>query len=473
MLLTATGIAGLDSILYGGIPSGSTVILEGAPGTGKTTLGMQFLYSGAVDQGDPGIYVTFEELPDQIYKEMKSAFGWDLRELEKRNLLRVVCLSPEIFLRQMTETNGIIEQMIRQIGSKRMAIDSVSLFKLATESEKEQRKAIYMIRNILRKFGQTSLLLQERSGGGADEEPFENFVADGVIRLALKEHMDKYRKRTLEVLKMRGTRIVEGEHQYKFVDDGIHVVPALSLVEDKWVNEAAVPTGIARLDRVLQGGIPDGAAFLIDTNSKANHKYLISSIFAEQIRSGKNVVSLNSSLSTVADAFKMLKPFGVNAEEMMLNRQFFVIEHYNRPYDAKYADAVLEVSGLANDEYKATLREKLGPIMLKSIAEGKKWFVYYDLNTIFSQRGPQFVTRFFAEEIARLRAAGVTVLVLCNFAEMDDEVASYLERSSMGVIRTWVDGNYQYLQVTKSPNGVVSEPLIVESTDRLPYVKLI
>lgn len=474
MSYVSTGISGLDNILNGGIPAGNTVILEGAPGTGKTTLGVQFLYHGAAERNEPGIYITFEELPDQIYADMKGAFGWDLRALEKRDLLRIVCVSPELFLHQMTEPNGLFEHMIRQIGCKRIVIDSVSLFKLAASSGDQHRKSFYSVRNILRKFSQTALLLQERNGEHPGEIPFENYVADGVIRLSLKDHMEKYRKRTIEVLKMRGTRIFEGEHLYKFAHQGIHVVPALSLVDDKAVStEKTTTTGIARLDQLLTGGIPDGATFLVDTNSKANHKYLISSIFASQIKSGKKVVSLNSSLSTVYDTISSLSLFGVSLDSHIRNKQFFFIEHYKRPYPTEYEGAVFDVSDLSNEEYKPVLREKLGPIMAESIQKGEKWFIYYDLNTIFSQRGSEFVSRFFAEEVARAKAYGLTVLVLCNFAEMDPEISSYLERSSHGLIKTWVDGNYQYLQVTKSPQGAVSEPMIVEGSNQMPYVHLV
>ncbi|WP_274364414.1 ATPase domain-containing protein [Paenibacillus thermotolerans] len=471
---TKTGISGLDDILHGGIPSGNTVILEGAPGTGKTTIGVQFLVHGATHANEPGIYITFEELPDQIYADMQTAFGWDLRALERQNLLRIVCLSPETFLRQMTEPNGLIEQLIGQIGSKRLVIDSISLFRLVAPTGDQLRKSFYTVRNIMRKYAQTALLLQERGGGDSGDIPFENYVADGVIRLSLKEHMQKYRVRALEVLKMRGTRIVEGEHLYKFLDHGIHLIPALSMVEDKAVPAGnRTSTGIARLDRILQGGIPDGVSFLVDTNSKANHKYLIASIFAQQIYSGKRVISLNSSLSTVRDTILNLSLFGVPVDEHLRNHEFFIIEHYKRPYPQEFEHAIIDVSDLDNDDYRKALREKLGPIMQESLLKGEKWFIYYDLNTIFSQRGSKFVSRFFAEEVARAKAYGLTMLVLCNFAEMDPEIASYLERSSQGAIKTWVDGNYQYLQVTKSSDGFVSEPLIVESTNQLPYIHLV
>src|SRR5690606_21329073 len=96
----STGIAGLDKILDGGMPKGTAVILEGPPGTGKTTIGIQFLYEGIIRDNETGIFITFEEFPDQIYKDMKS-FGWDLRDLERKNKLRIIGLSPDILVEQM------------------------------------------------------------------------------------------------------------------------------------------------------------------------------------------------------------------------------------------------------------------------------------------------------------------------------------------------------------------------------------
>jgi circadian clock protein KaiC len=71
-----------------------------------------------------------------------------------------------------------------------------------------------------------------------------------------------------------------------------------------------------------------------------------------------------------------------------------------------------------------------------------------------------------------VKALGMTMLVLCNFSEIGPEVSAFLERTSNGVIRTWVDGAYQYMQVTKSPNGVISEPYVVETTTQAPFMRL-
>lgn len=356
-----------------------------------------------------------------------------------------------------------------------MVIDSITLFENMFDHLQEHRKTFYSLRNALRKMSVTTLLVQEQSLNDTNRVPFEHFVVDGVIRLSLKADMEKYRKRTLEVLKMRGTKILEGEHNYRIAERGIHLIPALTFIEDKFVMDEKdyTPTGIRKLDELLSGGIINGSAFLLDTNSKANFKNIVVSIFAEQFRAGHKIISMNSSITTMYDFEKNLGLFGINAAEQIANGNVYFIEHYNRPCPPEYEHAVIDASNLENENYRSRLSKKLNAVMEESLRRGEKWFFYYDLNTVFSQRGADFVVRFFAEEVALSRAYGVTIVALCNFAELDPKVASYLERTSNGVIRTWVDGNYQYLQVTKSPNGRVSEPMIIESADQIPYVALV
>ncbi|WP_411344612.1 ATPase domain-containing protein [Paenibacillus sp. WLX1005] len=468
-----TGIPGLDDILYGGIPPGSVVILEGEPGTGKTTVGIQFLVEGAVSFNEPGIYITFEELPEQIYEDVKG-FGWDLRQLERENKLRVICMEPDILLDQMLQPGGIFESVVSEIGCKRVVIDSISLFRLVSSGD-QVRNNVYTIRNIMRKHSLTSLFIREYSEIGESNVPFENYICDGIIRLSLKPLMEKYRKRTIEVLKMRGTRIMEGEHTYKFLNQGVYIVPSLSMAEDKiLINESDVlSTGIKTLDEMLGGGIPRSSVYMIDTNSKANYRYLLSSIYAQRIKDGDCTVTMmsgNTSLDTFADTIEL---FGVSLREAAEHNKAFFIEHYRRAVDANLEKAMIRVDKVDNEDYAQVLNDRLAPIFECEDHCDRRWFVYYDLNTIISERGRDFLLRYFAEEMSMWRALGITIVVHCNFAEIGQETASFLERTCNGVIRTWVDGNYQYLQVTKSPSGRVSAPHIIANADKEPFVQLI
>jgi len=471
--IAASGVPGIDKVLNGGLPKGASVIVEGAPGTGKTTLGVQFLYHGAVDCGEPGIYVTFEEFPQQIYQDMLS-FGWDLRELERRNLLRVVSVNPQVLLEQMKTPEGLFEHLVREIGAQRIVVDSISLMVSTHRPNEQNRETLYMLRNILRKFSLTALLLSEQTTAAGDAASFEHYVADGVIRLSLAEQMSKFRKRTLEVLKMRGRKIVEGEHIYRMTDRGIYLVPALSMVEDTVIGlRDPLSTGIPKLDELLSGGIPRGSSFILDTNSKANYKYLVGSIITERSARGDRIVALPSSINSVPETEKLFALYGADLSEVCRRDGIYFIEHYNRPIPPGYERAVFDVKEMSNEDYRAFLKSTISPMLTEGLKRGDRWFVYYDLNTIFSVRGADFVKRFFAEEAAWARSLGITMVSLCNFAELGGETAAYLERTANGVIRTWVDGNYQYLQVTKSPSGTVSEPHLVETITEKPFMQLI
>lgn len=469
-----TGILGLDNLLHGGLPQGSVAIVEGAPGTGKTTLGLQFLYSGATIYQESGLYITFEELPNQIYADALS-FGWDLRELERVNSLRVICISPELFLQEIEKSGGLIEKLIQDIHCKRMVIDSISLLGECVAEENSLRSRIYSIRNILRKHKITTLMLREQSYFQPMEVPFENFVMDGVIRLNLQPLMEKYRKRTLEVLKMRGTQIVEGEHNFRILDKGIHLIPLFAAVEDKGLmkRETYLSTGISALDDLLSGGMPRGSVFILDTNSKANYQFILGSIFAERLRQGDRTVVLMPGHSTIQSFNELIELYRVSLEEAVTEGKMIMIDHYDRHIPENFRDAVISVSDVRNKMFNQVLKDKLSPLMKDRVTNEEEWFFYYDLTALFSNRGNKFGMKFFAREAARARALGYTVLALCNFSEINREMASFLERTGNGVLRTWVDAGYQYLQVSKSPNGMMSAPMMIESISEDPFIRLL
>ncbi len=469
-----TGIPGLDPILCGGLPVGTSVILEGEPGTGKTTFGMQFLVEGIRKYDEPGVYVTFEELPEQIYSDM-SGFGWNLKKMEQEGKLRVLCMDPEIFLEEMQRTGGIFEQIVAQIECRRLVVDSISLFRLLGHNG-NVRSQIYQIRNIVRKMSLTALLIREYGEREKDGISFENYLCDGIIRLSLKPLMDRYRKRTVEVLKMRGTPIREGEHIYKFLDSGIHIVPALSMAEDVMiVNEQNndLTTGIPQLDELLQGGLPKGSVFMLDTNSKANYKYLIAAMLSECIKREDGLLIMMSGLSTIESLSQTLSIYNVSLKESLHKKEAYFLEHFDRFLDSEHKAAVVALSDLNNQDFREGLHDRIRSVIGEDKLQNKRWLVYCDLNTMISQRGIDFVKANFAQEMSYCRSVGITVVAHCNFTEIGSESASYLERSCNGVIRTWVDGSYQFLQVTKSPSGRMTAPHIIENTREKPFIRLI
>jgi circadian clock protein KaiC len=120
-----TGIAGLDEILSGGIPRGNVILLEGAIGCGKTTLGVEFIYHGASQFGEPGVIVLFEVSPDKIIRDAQ-CFGWDLRELERTDRLRIVFTSREVLRQELQQADSVLLEEAARIGARRIFIDGVA-----------------------------------------------------------------------------------------------------------------------------------------------------------------------------------------------------------------------------------------------------------------------------------------------------------------------------------------------------------
>src|SRR2546421_8172987 len=128
-LRVKTGIVELDEMLRGGFMPGDAVMLAGSAGTGKTTLALQYLVNG-INLGEPGIYVTFEELPDQIYRDARN-FGWDLRKMEEEDKFRVVCTSPDLMLE--SDKDSLLDDVLQDVQPRRIVIDSLSHLEMFVE----------------------------------------------------------------------------------------------------------------------------------------------------------------------------------------------------------------------------------------------------------------------------------------------------------------------------------------------------
>ena len=219
-----TGIPGLDEMLQGGLVPETAILVEGAPGTGKTTLGMQYIYHGIVAHDEPGLILTFEEFPEQYYRDAQS-FGWDFRQLERENQLRVVMSSPEVTKASLEEVGGRIEQHIREINAKRILVDSLSHFERISKRPAALRQTAYGFINSLKREGLTAILTRESKALLGDPQGSDGdfgFLADGYLMLRYVEFESAVHKALL-VLKMRGSDHDKGIRQFEITSRGIEV----------------------------------------------------------------------------------------------------------------------------------------------------------------------------------------------------------------------------------------------------------
>ena len=219
-----TGIPGLDEMLHGGFLPQTANLVEGAPGTGKTTLGMQFIYNGITQYDEPGLIITFEEFPQQYYHDAE-VFGWNFRKLEAQGRLKVIMTSPEVTRHDLESVGGMIETATTEIGARRILVDSLSQFERLTTDPMELRSLQYGFINALKREGLTSVLTRESPAlFGQAEDACDSlaFIADSYLLLRFVEIESAIRKALL-VLKLRGSDHAKDIRQFEITPHGIEV----------------------------------------------------------------------------------------------------------------------------------------------------------------------------------------------------------------------------------------------------------
>jgi circadian clock protein KaiC len=219
-----THIKGLDEMLNGGFLPQTANLVEGPPGTGKSTFGMQFIYNGILHDNEPGLIVTFEEFPQQYYQDAES-FGWDFRKLEREGKLRVIMTSPEVSRSDLESVGGTIETLAREMGARRILVDSISHFDQLTDDPIELRTVVYGFINALKREGLTSILTRESPVllGGDEGESAIAFVVDTYILLRYVE-IDSAIRKALLALKVRGSDHAKDIRQFEITDEGIAIM---------------------------------------------------------------------------------------------------------------------------------------------------------------------------------------------------------------------------------------------------------
>lgn len=218
-----TGISGLDEMLGGGFLPETANLVEGAPGTGKTTLGMQFIYNGIVQHNEPGLIITFEEFPKQYYHDA-AAFGWDLPDLEKKGLLKVIMTSPEVSRQGVQSVGGLISEHIHSMGARRIVVDSITHFARLTQDPIQLRSLEFDFINALKREQLTCLLTRESPVllGESTEDSGIGFIVDSYLVMRYVE-IESAIKKALFVLKMRGSNHAKDIRQYNITGSGIDV----------------------------------------------------------------------------------------------------------------------------------------------------------------------------------------------------------------------------------------------------------
>jgi circadian clock protein KaiC len=262
-----TGISGLDDILGGGLPSGHMYLLEGDPGTGKTTVAMQFVLAGQKAGGRP-LYITLSEPRAELVASAAS-HGWDFSIPIVEFVPDELSLDAEqqytVFHPSEVELASTIQRLIAEIEKvrpDRLVIDSLSELRLLSDSGMRYRRQLLALKQYFSGLKTTVLLLDDRTGDGHDLQL--QSIAHGVIRLEKMPRSFGNTRRHIEILKLRGTSYREGYHDYLIRYGGVVVFPRLIASEHPAdYPRAAALSQLPFLDSLFGGGIEWGSSVLL------------------------------------------------------------------------------------------------------------------------------------------------------------------------------------------------------------------
>lgn len=264
-----TGIEGLDEIFMGGVKAQNIILLEGSPGTGKTTLGLEFIYRGAKEFKENGLIISFELSPQKILRDAKG-FGWDLANLQKRNKLKIIYTHPSVILQELQSPQGVLANEIAAIGAKRILIDGLTPLKIFGElvNGRPFRDSLHLLVENLQRLGVTALVTREipERGSSAGSLDHEQFVCDTIITLSNTTNQ-RNTHRYVEIKKSRGQDFIPGQHTLRIeAHKGITVYRRTQSRPKEYNQQPTsfkrTSTGIPTLDQIMGGGVYDGSVTL-------------------------------------------------------------------------------------------------------------------------------------------------------------------------------------------------------------------
>ncbi|HEU5118024.1 MAG TPA: circadian clock protein KaiC, partial [Isosphaeraceae bacterium] len=290
-----TEIPGFDLISDGGVPQGRSTLISGTSGSAKTVFATQFLAAGIEHAGDPGVFVTFEEPPEDIRRNVRG-FGWDIGTWEKNGLWAFVDAAPSpgepLVISGDYDLSALlarIEHAVRKVKARRVAIDSLGGVFAQLGDAAVIRHDLFRIASALKQMGVTTIITSERTEehGPVSRFGVEEFVSDNVILLR-NSLIDEVRRRTVEILKYRGTGHQKGEWPFTIVPgQGIVVIPLSALELKQKSSDTRITSGNAELNSMCGGGFFRDSVILVSGPTGTGKTLITTEFLAGGTREGE------------------------------------------------------------------------------------------------------------------------------------------------------------------------------------------
>ena len=288
---TPTGIRGLDEITLGGFPKGRPTLICGAAGSGKTLMAIEFIVRGALEFGEPGVFVAFEEKAEELALNVAS-LGFDLPKMQKNNLVKIDHVhidKTEIEETGEYDLDGLFIRLghaIDTIKAKRVVLDTIENLFAGLNNQGILRAELRRLFGWLKAKGVTAVITGEKGEGSLTRQGLEEYVSDCVILLDHRVN-NQISTRLLRIVKYRGS--LHGTNEYPFLidEDGISVLPITSLLLNSDVTTQRISSGIPSMDKMLGGkGFYRGSSILI-SGTAGTGKTSLAAYFAHETCSRK------------------------------------------------------------------------------------------------------------------------------------------------------------------------------------------
>jgi circadian clock protein KaiC len=409
-----TGISGLDHILNGGLQSGHVYLVEGDPGSGKTTLGLQFLLEG-IANGERTLYITLAESREEL-EAVAESHGFNLSGIE---LLEVKPpeLDPNgsdqytVFHPSEVELVDVMQSILDRVEktkAERIVFDSMSEIRMLARDALRYRRQILTLKQFFVGRKCTVLLLDDRTGDRNDMQL--QSICHGAIRMESSQRDYGPQRRQLQVLKMRASRFREGQHDYRIAKGGIQVFPRLISSEHlpQDIDRTDLPSGIDELDKLFGGGVGRGTTSLFLGPAGSGKSTLATKFLCSGAARGEHGVMFTSD-ETVESVLTRCRGLGIPLEKHLDDR----IIQLTR----------IEPSGLSPGEFIARIRSE--------VEENSCRIVIIDsLNGLLTAMQEQTMMVQLHELFSYLNHMGVTTfLIMAQFGVLGTQMGSPLDVS--------------------------------------------
>ena len=343
-----TGIPGFDQISQGGLPKGRTTLVAGTAGSAKTVFAAQFLAEGILKADEAGVFVTLEESPDDIRRNVKG-LGWDVQQWEADGKWVFVDASPqpgeEMIITADYDLGGLmarIEHGVRKVNATRVSMDSLGAIFTQFADRAIVRRELFRIATMLKRIGVTAVMTAERTEEYGDIARYgiEEFVADNVVILCNPLEGEK-RRRTVEILKYRGTLHYKGEYPFTVMPGQGFIVIPLSAIELKQQSSPIrVTSGSETLDEMCGGGFFRDSIILVSGATGNGKTLMVTEFIAGGVKAGERCLLLAFEESR-EQLIRNATGWGMDFEQMERDGHFKVVCAY--PESAGLEDHLIAI----------------------------------------------------------------------------------------------------------------------------------